>query len=112
MDKFTKRSAILVIVLSVIFILLIPLGIFLENKIDAINTQLILKQAADAANYSDMMGIKTALKTGIVIINICKIIIGIFMILLGITILNKNLSKKNQKEPEKIESKLNGEDNE
>ncbi|MCQ2596588.1 MAG: hypothetical protein MJ181_01965 [Treponema sp.] len=112
MDKFTKRSTILVIVLSVIFILLIPLGIFLESKFDAINTQLLLKQAADAASYSDMMGIKSALKTGIVIINVCKIFIGILMILLGITILNKNLPKKSQKKPEKIESKLNGEENE
>ncbi|MCQ2585121.1 MAG: hypothetical protein MJ185_05975 [Treponema sp.] len=109
MDKLTKRSAVLVIVLSVIFVLLIPLGIYLENRFDAINTQLLLQQAADAANYSDMMGIKSAMKTGIVIINVCKVIIGILMILLGITILNRNLPKNENKEVRKIESDNKGE---
>lgn len=109
MDKLTKRSAVLVIVLSVIFVLLIPLGIYLENRFDAINTQLLLQQAADAANYSDMMGIKSAMKTGIVIINVCKVIIGILMILLGITILNRNLPKNENKEVKEIESDNKGE---
>ncbi|MCQ2573602.1 MAG: hypothetical protein MJ182_06885 [Treponema sp.] len=109
MDKLTKRSAVLVIVLSVIFVLLIPLGIYLENRFDAINTQLLLQQAADAANYSDMMGIKSAMKTGIVIINVCKVIIGILMILLGITILNRNLPKNENKEVREIESDNKGE---
>lgn len=111
MDKFTKRSAIIIIALSVFFILLIPLEIFLENKFDAVNTQLLLKQAADVANYSDIMGVKSALKVGIAIINVCKIIIGIFVALLGITILNKNLPKNEKKETQN-ESKNEGEINE
>lgn len=112
MDKLTKRSAILVIVLSVIFILLIPLGIYLENRFDAINTQLVLQQAADAANYSEMMGIKSGLKAGIVLINICKIVIGVLMILLGITILSRNLPKKETQKAKEIETNDKGESNE
>lgn len=111
MDKLTKRSAIFVIVLSVIFILLIPLGIYLENRFDAINTQLLLQQAAGSVEYSTMMGIKAGLKAGLIVINVCKLIIGILMILLGIIILNRNLPKKEDKKLKENESKNEGETN-
>lgn len=109
MDKLTKRSAIFVIVLSVIFTLLIPLGIYLENRFDAINTQLLLQQAAGSVEYSTMVGIKAWLKAALVVLNVCKLIIGIFMILLGIIILNRNLPKKEDKKLKEKESKNKGE---
>lgn len=100
-----KKSIITLLCLLIFFILLIPLEVFVENKADTINTQLILQQAAGTADYTDLMTTKTQLRLAVNIINSLKILCGVLMIIYGTIFFRKSDS-------EKIESKLNGEDNE
>ncbi|WP_407398839.1 hypothetical protein [Treponema sp.] len=97
MEKITKKQAVFIIILASLFIMLIPLGVYLENKFDAVNTQLLLMQAEGAADYSDMMGLKALLKTVINLICIIKFAIGILIILLGIKIVKINIPKNGNK---------------
>lgn len=97
MEKITKKQAVFIIILASVFIMLIPLGVYLENKFDAVNTQLLLVQAEGAADYSDMMGLKALLKTVINLVCIIKFAIGILIILLGIKIVKINIPKNGNK---------------
>ena len=88
-----KKTAVLIIILAVFFVALIPLQVFVENKADAINTQLVLQQAADSAEYSSMMAVKSWLKVAVIAISILKVCTGILMILLGIILISRSMGK-------------------
>lgn len=109
MDKFTKRSAVFMILIAVIFILLIPLEVFLVNKTDAISTQLLLMQAAGEAGYTELMTVKSWLKVIVGVIGALKIIAGVFMIFLGAAMLNRG--RKNKNEIKQIDTDNIGENN-